>query len=121
MKKTSARLPDNIIHRNIKKESSFGIKNISVYAYKSDKESLKIVGQVFAGEKIQKEFCMKMIIYDRDGDIMVSEVSEAYGDGLVTSMIRPKCYFNGFPFKFNCYDIRWKDVYRIDIIPANDY
>ncbi len=62
-----------------------------------------------------------MVIYDRGGDVMFSEVCEAYGDGLVSSMIKPKCYFNGFPYVFNCYDVRWKEISRIDIIPANDY
>ena len=121
-KKKLTRLPDSIlICRNWRKEASLGIKNISYYVYKPRESWLRIVGQVFAGDKITKEFCLKMVIYDRDGDVMISEVCEAYGDGLVSSMIRPKSYFNGFPYVFNCYDVRWKEISRIDIIPANDY
>ena len=117
----SNRLPSNMIMRDLKKEAHYGIKNISFYAYTGYDTSFKVVGQVFAGSSIKKGFCLIINIYDQDGDIMVSEESSSYGDGLVTSMIMPGAYFDGFPFKFCCYDIKWDEVSRIEIIPADSY
>lgn len=118
---SSDRLPASMISRDLKKEVLYGIKDLAIYAYKSDDSSLNIVGQVFAGSKIQKVFCLIMTIYDHDGDIIESKESASYGSGLVTSMIKPGSYFEGYPFKFYYFGIKWKEVSRIEIVPADKY
>jgi len=118
---SSTRLPANMISRNLKKEALYGINNLAIYAYKSGDSSLDVVGQVFAGNKIQKDFCLIMTIYDHDGDIIESKESSSYGSGLVTSMIKPMSYFDGFPFKFYFFGIKWKEVSKIEIVPADTY
>lgn len=115
------KLPLNTISRNLKKESLYGITDITIYAYKSREHSLDVVGQVFAGNKLKKAFCLIMSIYDQDGDIIESKTSSSYGSGLVTSMIKPMSYFNGFPFKFYCMNVNWEEVSKIEIVPADSY
>ena len=111
--KAFGRLPTNAISRDLKKEA--------IYAYSDGESSLKVIGQISAGSSIQKKFCLIITIYDRDGDIIASEASSGYGSGLVTSMIEPESYFDGFPFMFYCLNIKWNEVAKIEIAPADSY
>lgn len=120
MKTNIRKIPSNLIKRNLQLEASFGIENISIYAYKDSDSSITILGQVFAGELIENSFCLIMTLYDRDGDIIESTESNSYGSGLVTSMIKPCSYFDGFPFKFY-YRGNLKDISKISIVPASNY
>ena len=40
---------------------------------------------------------------DQAGDVLADAINEAYGDALVTSLILPELFFNGFPFVFEIY------------------
>ena len=46
---------------------------------------------------------------------------EAYGDALVTSLILPELFFNGFPFVFEIYYGGARRPAHIRIIPEEEY
>lgn len=111
--KPFGRLPEKIFLRDLKNEALYGIKNISIYAYKDGDSSFRVIGQVFAGKTLKKGFYLIMNIYDHDGDIIETETSYDYGG---TNMIKPGYYFDGFPFAFYCWSVNWKEVSRIEIV-----
>lgn len=119
---TNFRIPSNAIARDLKKEALFGINDMKFYAYKdSSFSSLKVVGQVFVGRKDFKEFRLIINIYDLDGDILMSQGIVSFGDGVVSEMIEPEYYFDGFPFEFSCLFVKWDEVSKIEIVPTGSY
>lgn len=116
----SERLPDHYFIRDLKAEKKLGITEVKLYGYWEYDKSLTIVGQVFAS-KLDKPICFDCCVYDKDGDVVVSEKNDAYGSGLVNSYIQPECFFNGFPIRFNLYGPRKKKLKEIRIVPTLDY
>lgn len=114
------RRDDSIIERNMDLEKSFGIKNISFYYYVEQGDDVHIVGEVFAKIPLKQSFCFICTLYDDDGDIIESKVNDSYGSGVVTSMIKPDNFFDGFPFSFTFYDPK-VTIARIKIVPAISY
>ena len=118
--KKSERIADNLFVRDLEQEKVFGIKDLKLYGYWEDNSSLNIVGQIVA-DKLKSECCFICSIYDHDGDVMESCENEEYGSGLVSSMIHPEAFFNGFPFRFDLYSVKKKRVKAIKIVPADSY
>ena len=114
------RLPDSFFTRDYQLEKQFGIDDLKLYGYWEDNDSLVIIGQVFATD-LKKECCFICSIYDKDGDVIESTENDSYGSGLVTSMIKPKTFFDGFPFKFDLYGNKKKQVKEVRITPADSY
>lgn len=81
---------------------------------------LEIVGEIISNS-IKKPFCMICTLYDKDGDIIETTESNSYGSGLVTSMINPKAFFSGFPFKFSFWSVPRRKMKKISITPADSY
>ena len=52
---------------------------------------------------------------------MRSMKRKAYGDALVTSLILPELFFNGFPFVFEIYYEGARRPAHIRIIPEEEY
>lgn len=114
------RIDDSLFAREVKDEERYGIQDLKLYGYFSDTESLDIVGEIIA-KKPKKPFCMICTLYDKDGDIIETEECVSYGSGLVTSMIYPNAFFNGFPFKFSFWGVSKRKVKKICIAPADGY
>lgn len=128
---TQSRIPPRLFTRNPEIEAKFGIGDIRLYGYVSGERQLRIVGEVFATEDAQnafggcfsQEFCLWCTVYGNEdaAPILATMVSEAYGDGLVTSMISPETVFNGFPFAFDVFDVDPEEIREIRIVPADSY
>ena len=58
---------------------------------------------------------------DQAGDVLADAINEAYGDALVTSLILPELFFNGFPFLFEIYYGGARRPVHIRIIPEEEY
>ena len=58
---------------------------------------------------------------DQAGDVLADEINEAYGDALVTSLILPELFFNGFPFVFEIYYEGARRPAQIRILPEEEY
>lgn len=113
---------ERLIKRDKRKESKYGIDDIKIYAYYEDVgKNICIIGEIWANKKPSKDFCIICTIYDKDGDILETKESSSYGSGLVTSMIKPETFFNGFPFKFYFIGVSKKDIGEILIAPADSY
>lgn len=90
---------DKIV-RNIMAEKSVGIEEICLYVYGDAYGEINIVGQIFAKE-IRRSFELRCVVYDKDGDIILTEENFTYGGGgLVSNAIDDVCFFQGFPFRF---------------------
>lgn len=128
---TQSRIPPRLFTRKPESEAKFGIGDIRLYGYVSGERQLRIVGEVFAAEEAQnasggcfsKEFCLWCTVYGNEdaAPILATMVSEAYGDGLVTSIISPVTAFNGFPFAFDVFDVDPEEIREIRIVPADSY
>ena len=55
------------------------------------------------------------------GGDLADAINEAYGDALVTSLILPELFFNGFPFVFEIYYEGARRPAQIRIIPEEEY
>lgn len=119
-KRSKYRMDENIIERDLVLEASFGIKDIKLYCYQSEKNRIRIIGEVFAQRPLIKPFCLLCTLYDKDGDIIEASPNSSYGSGLVTSMIKRECFFDGFPIAFYFLFLK-EEVVRIKIVPATDY
>ena len=117
---TRYRLPDQLLVRDSGKERRFGIDDLKIYAYAESESALYIAGEVLAW-KIREEFCMVCTIYDADGDILETTENVSYGSGLVTSMIKPGAFFNGYPFVFYVGGIQLSKIEKIRIIPSDTF
>jgi hypothetical protein len=118
---TKYRLPDSIYSKEPDMEKLYGIDEIRLYGYEEGDESFHIVGEIFAKKAPAKSFCIMCTVYDRDGDIIETKESRSYGSGLVTSMIEPISFFNGFPFIFDLWGVPKKKIKEIRIAPAGSY
>lgn len=119
-KSTKYRLPDKLISRDGSMERRYGIDDLKLYAYADDDSSIYIAGEVFA-RRIRESFCIICTVYDADDDIIETTENRSYGSGLVTSMITPTVFFDGFPFVFSVSGITVKKIKRIRIAPASSY
>lgn len=82
-------------------EKLVGIEEMSIYAYEDSYGDINIIGQIFA-KKIRREFELNCVVYDKDGDILLTTENFTYGGaGLVSNTISDECFFQGFPFKFS--------------------
>lgn len=82
-------------------EENIGIDDINIYAYlTADYNTKKVIinGELYS-EKITKEFKMNAIVYDEDGDIIISGFNVTYGFGWKTEYIRPLSVNGLFPFR----------------------
>lgn len=61
------------------------------------------------------------LVMDQAGDVLADAINEAYGDALVTSLILPELFFNGFPFVFEIYYEGARRPAHIRIIPEEEY
>lgn len=118
---TKYRLAEDMICRDLTAEKEFGISDLKIYGYWEDKDTLYIVGEIFCSKKPSDSFCMVCTIYDKDGDIIETTESRSYGSGLVTSMITPAAFFDGFPFAFNFWSVPRRRIKEISITPASSY
>ena len=118
---TKYRLPDSVYERDFHMEREYGIDELRLYGYAESDSSLCIVGEVIAKTNPKNSFCLICGIYDKDGDVIESIESRSYGSGLVTSMIAPASFFNGFPFAFYLYGINTDNILKIRITPASSY
>lgn len=117
---TKYRINESLYCRDRTSEKKYGIDDIHLYGYFEDTDSLYIIGQI-SSKKPKKPFCMICTLYDKDGDIIETEECSSYGSGLVTSMIQPAAYFDGFPFKFRFWGVSQKKIKKISISPADSY
>ena len=117
---TKYRVNESLYCRDRTSEMKYGIDDIQLYGYFEDTDSLYIIGQI-SSQKPKKPFCMICTLYDKDGDIIETEECSSYGSGLVTSMIQPAAYFDGFPFKFRFWGVSQKKIKKISISPADSY
>lgn len=118
---TKYRINDSVFHRDCELEKEYGIDDVSLYGYYESDDTIYIIGRIEATRKIKRSFCMMCTIYDDDDDIMETSESNSYGSGLVTSMIEPECFFNGFPFTFSFFGIDKEHIKAIKIYPASSY
>lgn len=117
---TKWKIDNSMLQRDVALEKQYGIDKIRLYGYFSDTTSMKIVGEIISNS-IKKPFCMICTLYDKDGDIIETTESNSYGSGLVTSMINPKAFFSGFPFKFSFWSVPRRKMKKISITPADSY
>lgn len=119
---TKHRISNDIFIRDYALEQEYGIDDIKLYCYYEDEddESLRVTGEIFASN-LKKPFCIMCTAYDHDDDIIYSSESQSYGSGLVTSMIYPETFFDGYPFTFLIWNLPMKKVKEITLIPQNEY
>jgi len=118
---TKYRLPDSIYSREPDMEKQYGIDELKLYGYAESEDSYHIVGEIIAKKTPSTSFCIICTIYDEDDDIIETTESRSYGSGLVTSMIEPSSFFNGFPFIFDIWGVPRKKIKEIRIAPASSY
>lgn len=112
MRKISA----NNIKRMTDLEKEFGITDLSIYAYVTE-DQFNLFGEIIS-EKINKNFYLSLVAYDRDNSILFTCKNDSYGSGIVTSEISKKVFFNGYPFAFSYYDDLVSDISKIKIFPV---
>lgn len=109
------RLSENQIVRMPAIEKKYGIEELRIYAYMSGKE-LNVIGEIISDE-ISDDFSLTCTVYDQEGDMIESIENSSYGSGLVTSAIKTRVFFNGYPFKFSKYLDDGVEVSKIRVIP----
>lgn len=118
-KVSSLRKDSSEIERDIFVEESFGIKDIRFYYYIEPNGDITICGEIFAKMPLQKSFCLTCTLFDKDNDVIESKKNSCYGgSGVVTSYIKPTCFFDGFPFSFTFFKPN-VTVARIKIVPID--
>lgn len=107
-----------LIERNRTLEKEFGIKDISLYYYVTEYDTVNIIGEIHAYTTISKSLQFVCTVYDEDNDIVESVENDAFGGrGLLTSTIKPKIFFDGFPFTFE-FSVSNTAVKRIVLTPV---
>ena len=109
------RFKDNQIVRMRAAEQKYGIEDMKIYAYMNGR-SLEVVGEIIA-EEIADSFTLICTVYDADGDMVETKDNCYYGEGLVTHAIKPKVFFNGYPFRFSIFMNEGVNISKIRIVP----
>lgn len=109
------RLDSGRFLRDYGQERALHIEDISFYAYEECGD-IHIIGEIFA-KKISMPFYLTCALYDEDGDMITSEENLCYGSGLVTNIIKPEAFFNGFPFEF-CISVPETPIAHVKITPV---
>ena len=92
------RILPELFSRDLEREREFGISDLRIYGYEAEAGMMRIAGEIFAENGITRELCLRCLVMDQAGDVLADAINEAYGDALVTSLILPELFFNGFPF-----------------------
>lgn len=117
-KTSSLRKASSEIERDLAAERRLGIRDISLYYYIEQDGDIKICGEIFAKMPLQTSFRFVCTLYDEDDDIIETKENSSYGSGVVTSYIKPACFFDGFPFSFIFFKPK-ASVARIKIVPID--
>lgn len=118
---SKSRLDASYFKRDLLLEKKFGIDEVRLYGYEQGEDSICIVGEIIAKKTPPNSFCMFCTLYDDDGDIIETKENRHYGSGLVSSMIKPSSFFNGFPFSFTFWGVKKSKIKEISITPASNY
>lgn len=115
------RISPELFSRDLEREREFGISDLRIYGYEAEAGMMRITGEIFAENGVTRELCLRCLAMDQAGDVLADEINEAYGDALVTSLILPELFFNGFPFVFEIYYEAARRPAQIRIIPEEEY
>lgn len=115
------RISDAIFKRNTRREKSYGIDGMNLRGYKESDSEIYIIGELLSQTVPKHDFTVVCSLYDNDGDIIKTKECSSYGSGLVTSMIKAKNFFSGFPFTFRMYGINVKEIAEIRITLEKNY
>ena len=115
------RISPELFSRDLEREREFGISDLRIYGYEAEAGMMRITGEIFAENGVTRELCLRCLVMDQTGDVLADEINEAYGDALVTSLILPELFFNGFPFVFEIYYEAARHPAQIRIIPEEEY
>lgn len=115
------RISSELFSRDLEREREFGISALRIYGYEAEAGMMRIAGEIFVENGITRELCLRCLVMDQAGDVLADEINEAYGDALVTSLILPELFFNGFPFVFEIYYEAARRPAQIRIIPEEEY
>lgn len=115
------RISPELFSRDLEREREFGISDLRIYGYEAEVGMMRIAGEIFAENGITRELCLRCLVMDQAGDVLADAINEAYGDALVTSLILPELFFNGFPFVFEIYYEGARRPAYIRIIPEEEY
>ena len=115
------RISPELFSRDLEREREFGISALRIYGYEAEAGMMRITGEIFAENGITRELCLRCLAMDQAGDVLADEINEAYGDALVTSLILPELFFNGFPFVFEIYYEAARRPAQIRILPEEEY
>ena len=115
------RISPELFSRDLEREREFGISDLRIYGYEAEAGMMRIAGEIFAENGITRELCLRCLVMDQAGDVLADAINEAYGDALVTSLILPELFFNGFPFVFEIYYGGARSPAHIRIIPEEEY
>ena len=115
------RISPELFSRDLEREREFGISALRIYGYEAEAGMMRIAGEIFAENGIARELCLRCLVMDQAGDVLADEITKAYGDALVTSLILPELFFNGFPFVFEIYYEGARRPAQIRIIPEEEY
>lgn len=104
-----------LIERDYDKEYIVGIEELCFYIYEEGC-FLNIFGEIY-GNEVWDDLYFVCILYDQDGDPILSEENSTYEWGLFSSnVIKRDAFFNGFPFSF-CISKPETPISRIKIVP----
>ncbi len=112
------KMRNDVIKRNIRREKKYGIEDLKLYGYYVGSSRFCVVGEIFS-KAIKKEFCLKLAVYDSDGDIIDADENDHYGSDFVTSMIQPEVFYDGYPFKFSFWGVSIDKIEKISVIPED--
>ena len=115
------RILPELFSRDLEREREFGISDLRIYGYEAEAGMMRIAGEIFAENGITRELCLRCLVMDQAGDVLADAINEAYGDTLVTSLILPELFFNGFPFVFEIYYEGAGRPAHVRIIPEEEY
>ena len=111
------RILPELFSRDLEREREFGISDLRIYGYEAEAGMMRIAAE----NGITRELCLRCLVMDQAGDVLADAINEAYGDALVTSLILPELFFNGFPFVFEFYYEGARRPAHIRIIPEEEY
>ena len=115
------RISPELFFRDLEREREFGISDLRIYGYEAEAGMMRITGEIFAENGITRELCLRCLVMDQAGNVLADEINEAYGDALVTSLILPELFFDGFPFVFEIYYEGARCPAQIRILPEEEY